>query len=309
MFTHMRRTELHMKKSLVTGGAGFIGSHIVDKLLDLGHKVVVVDNESSDGHDGYYWNDKAENHKADIRNFEEIAPLFHGVDYVFHLAAKASVQASVDDPLPTISTQVMGTANVLEASRLAGVERLAYSSTSACYGNRNPIPNQEGMREDPLNAYAIGKLSGEQLVRAYYHLYGMKTVAFRYTNVYGERARHVGTYAPAVSKFLKAKKNHTPITIFGDGEQRRDFIHVADVAHANTLISYTELDTWGETFNIGFGKNWSINEIAESIGGDIQHLEGRPGEMRETLANIDKAIAQLNWKPKVNIIDWIKGQL
>ena len=172
-----------MKTSLVTGGAGFIGSHIVDRLLDLGHRVIVIDNESSDGHDDYYWNSQCENHKVDIRDFSAIAPLFQGVDYVFHLAAKASVQASVDDPLPTISTQVMGTANVLEAARLAGCEKLVYSSTSACYGNKNPIPNNETMREDPLNAYAIGKLSGEQLVRAYYHLYGLKTVAFRYTNV------------------------------------------------------------------------------------------------------------------------------
>ena len=298
-----------MKKSIVTGGAGFIGSHVVDSLLSLGHKVIVIDNESSDGHDDYFWNSACENHKVDIRDFEKIAPIFQGVDYVFHLAAKASVQASVDDPLPTISTQVMGTANVLEASRLGGVERLAYSSTSACYGNTNPIPNQEGMREDPLNAYAIGKLSGEQLVKAYYHLYGLKTAAFRYTNVYGERARHVGTYAPVVSKFLKAKKAGQSLTVFGDGEQRRDFVHVSDVVAANTLISYTELDNWGETFNIGYGKNWSVNEIAAAVGGEVEYFEGRPGEMRETLANIDKAVAQLNWKPKVNILDWIGGQL
>ena len=231
------------KKSLVTGGAGFIGSHIVDKLLKLGHDVVVIDNETSEGHDNYYWNRSCENHKVDIRDFQSIAPLFQGVDYVYHLAAKASVQASVDDPLPTISTQVMGTANVLEASRLSGVEKLVYSSTSACYGNSNPIPNAEGMREDPLNAYAIGKLSGEQLVRSYFHLYGLKTVAFRYTNVYGERARHVGTYAPVVSKFLKQRAAGESLTIFGDGEQRRDFIHVADVVDANCLISFEELDT------------------------------------------------------------------
>ena len=127
-----------MTKSLVTGGAGFIGSHIVDRLLAIGHEVVVIDNESSDGHDLYYWNDKATNHKLDIRNFTDIASLFSDVTNVFHLAAKASVQASVDNPLPTMSTQVMGTANVLEASRLNGVERVIYSSTSACYGNKNP---------------------------------------------------------------------------------------------------------------------------------------------------------------------------
>jgi UDP-glucose 4-epimerase len=297
-----------MKTSLVTGGAGFIGSHIVDHLLGLGHRVIVIDNESSEGHDQYHWNRKAENYSFDIRNFGDIAPLFNGVDYVFHLAAKASVQASVDNPLPTMSTQVMGTANVLEASRLGGVKRFVYSSTSACYGNSNPIPNIETMREDPLNAYAIGKLCGEQLTRAYYHLYGLETVAFRYTNVYGERARHVGTYAPAVAKFLKMKKEGEPLTIFGDGLQRRDFIHVSDVAKANVSITYTNLDTWGETYNIGYGKNWSIQELADLIHIEQVHLSARPGEMRETLADISKAVHELTWKPKVNIVDWVKQQ-
>jgi len=297
------------KKSLVTGGAGFIGSHIVDRLLSLGHEVIVIDNESSDGHDDFYWNNHSQNHKLDIRDFLSIAPLFQGVDYVYHLAAKASVQASVDNPLPTISTQVMGTANVLEASRLSGVEKLIYSSTSACYGNRNPIPNVETMREDPLNAYAIGKLSGEQLVKAYYPLYGMKTVAFRYTNVYGERARHVGTYAPAVSKFLKMRKQGDALTIFGDGMQRRDFIHVSDVVSANALISFEELETWGEVYNIGYGKNWSIQEIADAISVEQIHLSARSGEMKETLADNRKAKAELTWKPKVDIMEWIETQL
>ena len=297
------------KTSLVTGGAGFIGSHIVDRLLDLGHRVIVIDNESSDGHDDYYWNDRCENHKEDIRDFAAIAPIFQGVDYVFHLAAKASVQASVDNPLPTISTQVMGTANVLEAARLGGAEKLVYSSTSACYGNKNPIPNVETMREDPLNAYAIGKLSGEQLVRAYHHLYGLKTVAFRYTNVYGDRARHVGTYAPVVSKFLKCRANGDALTIFGDGLQRRDFIHVSDVVAANCNITFTELDQWGETFNIGFGENWSVQELADIVSDKQVHLSGRPGEMRETLADIGKAKVELTWKPKLRVTDWIKSKL
>ena len=298
-----------MKTSLVTGGAGFIGSHIVDKLLSLGHKVIVIDNESSEGHDIYHWNKNTQNHKVDIRNYEEILPLFKGVDYVFHLAAKASVQLSVDDPLPTISTQVMGTANVLEASRQNGVEKFIYSSTSACYGNENPIPNVETMREDPLNAYAIGKLSGEQLVRSYYHLYGMKTVSFRYTNIYGERARHVGTYAPAVSKFLKMRAEGKPLTIFGDGLQRRDFLHVSDVAEANALMTYSELDQWGQTFNLGYGENWSIQELADIISQDQIHLPQREGEMRETLADISKIKSQCVWKPRVNIVEWIRKQL
>ncbi len=298
-----------MKTSLVTGGAGFIGSHLVDKLLSMGHKVIVLDNESSEGHDDYHWNSGATNYPVDIRNFYHIADKFRGVDYVYHLAAKASVQASIDFPLDTMETQVMGTANVLEAARQCGVEKFIYSSTSACYGNKNPIPNTEVMREDPLNPYAIGKLAGEQLVKSYHGLHGMKTVAFRYTNVYGERARHVGTYAPAVSKFLKMTREGQPITIFGDGSQRRDFIHVSDVVNANALISFMELDNWGEVYNIGYGENWSIKDIADAISDDQVFLSGKPGEMRETLADIRKAKSELTWKPKVNILDWIKTQL
>jgi UDP-glucose 4-epimerase len=299
------------KKSLVTGGAGFIGSHIVDRLLELGHQVVVIDNESSDGHDDYYWNKNCENHKVDICDFTAIAPLFQGVNYVFHLAAKASVQSSVDNPIPSMMVQVMGTTNVLEASRLNGVEKFVYSSTSAAYGRNNPIPNKEDMRENPLNPYAIGKLSGEQMVKAYYGLYGLKTVAFRYTNVYGERARHVGTYAPVISKFLKSKKLQEPLTIFGDGNQRRDFIHVSDVVNANTLVTYGELDKWGEVYNIGYGKNYSIQEIADFITESENQVffPARPGEMRETLADISKAKSELTWKPKIDVLDWIRTQL
>ena len=296
-------------KFLVTGGAGFIGSHIVDKLINLGHHVVVVDNLSSDGHDEFYWNGSAENYVIDITNYDKLVPLCKNVDCIYHLAAKASVQASIDYPFLTMHTQVIGTLCVLEAARENGVEKIIYSSTSACYGNQNPIPNQEIMREDPLNPYAIGKLSGEQLVRSYHKLHGMKTIAFRYTNVYGERARHVGTYAPAVGKFLKMKERNEPITIFGDGSQRRDFIHVSDVVNANILLSSMECDNWGETYNIGYGKNWSIQEIADKISNNQVHLPARPGEMKETLADVRKAKLELNWSPKVDILDWIETQI
>ena len=297
-----------MKKCLVTGGAGFIGSHIVGKLLEMGHLVTVIDNESSDGHDEYYWDSRATNHKVDITDLEAIKPLFKGIDVVYHLAAMVSVQESVEKPLPTFITNALGTANVLEASRLAGVDRFVYSSTSACYGE-NPVPSVEDMREDPLNTYAIGKLSGEHLVRNYHQLYGMKTVTFRYTNVYGDRSRHTGSYAPVISIFLKQKRAGQPLTICGDGLQKRDFIHVDDVSSANCFISYGNMDRWGETYNVGYGENWTIKEIADAISDEQVHLPARDGEMKETLADITKIKQDCIWKPKVNVFDWIRSKV
>lgn len=299
------------KVSLVTGGAGFIGSHLVDQLLVLGHTVIVIDNETSDGHDKYYWREGTKNYKIDVCDYGALRHIFqfHKIDYVYHLAAKVSVQESVELPLQTFITNALGTANILELSRVFGVEKFIYSSTSAVYGESNPVPSIESMKEDPLNTYAIGKLSGEQLVRSYNHLYGMKTVTFRYTNVYGDRSRHTGSYAPVVTRFLDRKWEGKPSIIFGDGEQRRDFIHVSDVVNANALVSFTEMDSWGETYNIGYGKNWSINELAKAIPNDIEYQPAREGEMRETLADISKAKRDLTWKPKVDIMEWLVSKV
>lgn len=300
---------MDQKVSLVTGGAGFIGSHLVDRLLELDHKVIVIDNESSDGHDTYFWNPKAKNYKYDVCDFAKIVPLFTGVDYVFHTAAKVSVQESFEDPIPTFTVNALGTANVLEASRISKVKAFVMSSTSAVYGNSNQIPTLEGMREDPLNTYSIGKLASEQLCKSYTDLYGLNTVIFRYSNVYGERSRHTGSYAPVVSKFLNSKKELEPLTIYGSGYQRRDFIHVSDVVNANALVTYQNIERWGEVYNIGYGKNWSVQEIADHLYEDQIHLEARPGEMSETLLDITKAKRDLTWRPKVDMMDWIRTQI
>lgn len=297
------------KVSLVTGGAGFIGSHLVDRLLELDHKVIVIDNESSDGHDKYYWNPDAKNYTYDICDFAKIVPLFAGVDYVFHTAAKVSVQESFEDPIPTFNVNSSGTANVLEASRISKVKAFALSSTSAVYGNTNQIPSLEGMREEPLNTYSIGKLASEQLCKSYTNLYGLKTIIFRYSNVYGERSRHTGPYAPVVSKFINSKKDLEPLTIYGDGKQRRDFIHVSDVVNVNSRITFQNIEKWGEVYNIGYGRNWSVQEIADHLYEDQIHMESRPGEMKETLLDISKAWRDLTWRPKVDMMDWIKTQV
>ena len=307
----LKVNDLRKKVSLVTGGAGFIGSHIVDRLLALDHKVIVIDNESSDGHDQYHWNPKARNYKYDICDFAKIVPLFAGVDYVFHLAAKVSVQESYEDPIPTFSVNSMGTANVLEASRISNVGLVIYSSTSSVYGNAVECPISEDCKEDPLNTYSIGKLSGEQLCRSYYNLYGLKSVIFRYANVYGERSRHMGSYAPVVTKFLNQQKAQLPLTIYGSGRQKRDFIHVNDVVNVNVLPTFQNLDEYAVPYNIGSGSSFTIQEIADRImiSDEHIHMDYRPGEMRDNLLDISRVQEHLTWKPKVDIMDWIDSQM
>lgn len=293
-------------KSIVTGGAGFIGSNIVDKLLELGHEVVVIDNESSDAHDAFYWNALAENHKLDICDYENIRPLFDGVDYVFHLAAEARIQPAIINPLKAVKSNVLGTATVLQCAREAGVKRVVYSSTSSAYGH-NPIPNVETQLNDCLNPYSVSKTSGEELCKMYYKLFGLETVILRYFNVYGNREPLKGQYAPVIGIFRRQKKAGEDLTVVGDGDQRRDFTNVFDVVNANMLASVTDLpsEVIGTHFNIGTGKNHSINEIAKMVNHPHTNIPARLGEARETLANNNKAKTYLNWAPTINLEDII----
>ena len=165
------------------------------------------------------------------------------------------------------------------------------------------------MREDPLNTYSIGKLAGENLCRSYHSLYGLNTLIFRYSNVYGDRSRHTGSYAPVISKFLDKVRADEPLTIFGDGSQRRDFIHVSDVVNANLLVAFTNIENWGRTYNIGYGQSWSVQELADKISDTQVHLEARAGEMKETLLDISAARRDLGWKPKVNMLEWLNTKV
>jgi UDP-glucose 4-epimerase len=295
-------------KSLVTGGAGFIGSNIVDKLLELGHEVVVIDNESSDAHESFYWNALAKNHKLDICDYEAIRPLFDGVDYVFHLAAEARIQPTIVNPLKAVKTNVLGTANVLQCSREAKVKRLMYSSTSSAYGS-NGIPNVETQPDDCLNPYSVSKVSGEKLCSMYYDLFGLETVIFRYFNIYGPKEPAKGQYAPVIGIFKRQKESGEPLTIVGNGEQRRDFTHVDDVVDANILAATASIDKklLGTVFNIGSGVNHSINEIAKMYNHESINIPPRIGESKETLADNQKAKSILSWSPKKTVEDWIKN--
>ena len=297
-------------KSLVTGGAGFIGSNLVDRLLDLGHEVVVIDNEYSDAHDQFYWNDKAENYKYDICDYENTRPLYDGVDYVFHIAAEARIQPAIENPIRAVSINSVGTCTVLQCSREAGVRRVMYSSTSSAYGLKNELPNTESQPDDCLNPYSISKTNGEKLCSMYTSLYGLETVIFRYFNVYGERQPLKGQYAPVVGIFLRQRAAGEPLTIVGDGEQRRDFTYVGDVVNANIMaaISNQEEEAFGEVYNVGTGTNYSVNEVAAMISDNTTNIPPRPAEARLSLANNKKIYEAFGWSPRVKLEDWVAKQ-
>lgn len=296
-------------KSIVTGGAGFIGSNLVEKLLNMNHQVIVIDNESAECHEQFYWNNNAENYKYDICNYEKIEPLFKDVDYVFHLASDARIQQAVLNPAKSIQTNAIGTFNVLEASRFNNVKRVIYSSTSSSYGKNNILPNVESQKTDCLTPYSVSKVFGENLCKVYYDLYKLETISLRYFNAYGYRQPLKGQYAPVIGLFLKQFKDNQPLTIVGDGTQKRDFTHIDDVVNANILAMDVKLNSYGEVFNVGYGKNYSILEIAEMISDDVVFIPARPGEAKETLSDTAKIKTQMGWEPKVSLSNWIKSQL
>jgi UDP-glucose 4-epimerase len=308
-------------KALVTGGAGFIGSNLVDRLITDGHDVTVIDNESSDAHDQFYWNPAAKNYKYDINDYTMVRKLYEGVDTVFHLAAEARIQPCIEDPLKAVEANMLGTASVLQCARVCGVKRVIYSSTSSAYGLKNTPPLVETMPNDCLNPYSVSKTGGEELCKMYSKLYGLETIIFRYFNVYGERQPLRGQYAPVIGIFLRQRAAGEPMTIVGDGEQRRDFTHVSDVVEANIKASnfmapeYIVTDDgscqtyrrweWGQIYNIGTGTNYSVNEITKLMGGETVNIPPRTGESRITLANANKAKEHLGWSAKVGLEEWI----
>ena len=294
-------------KALVTGGAGFIGSNLVNKLIEMNWEVVVIDNESAECNEKFYWNPKADNHKLDICDYEFTRDLYNDVDYVFHLAAESRLQPAIKNPINAVTKNAVGTCTVLQCAREANVRKVIYSSTSSAYG-LNKYPNYETDPNDCLNPYSVSKVAGEELCTLYTKLYGLKTIIFRYFNVYGERSPTTGQYAPVIGIFLRQKNNNEPLTIVGDGEQRRDFVHVQDVANANVMVALANLDdeSYGTVYNIGNGENISILEIAKLISNEYVHISPREGEARTTLACIDKAKNVFGWQPKHNVKTWIE---
>ena len=292
--------------SLVTGGAGFIGSNLVDYLIEQGHEVICVDNESAECNDKFYWNDKACNIIGDITDYDFIKNCFKDVDYVFHLAAESRLQPAIKNPIEAVYKNCVGTTTILQCAREAGVKRFVYSSTSSGYGF-NPSPNVETQPDDCLNPYSASKVAAEKFCKMYSDLYGLETVVLRYFNVFGERSPRRGQYAPVIGIFDRQRLSGEALTIVGDGTQRRDFIYVGDVAKANLIAAEANLDKkyFGQVFNIGSGVNYSVQEIADAISDNQTYISKREGEMETTWSNIEKASEVLGWKPEVDVLEWI----
>jgi len=289
-------------KYLVTGGAGFIGSHVVDKLLDLGHEVVVIDSLMLGKKE--FVNKKAKFHKIDIRKLKKIKPLFKGVDGVFHLAADPRLPLSIEDPLSTHEINVTGTLNVLIAAKENNVKRVVFSSSAAIYGDQE-LPIREDVSCSPMSPYGLHKLMGEEYCRLFTSLYGLETVCLRYFNVYGSRKLNTGSYPMVIPVFLSQKKDGQDLTIVGDGEQTRDYVHVSDVVEANVKAMEIKSKKH-EYINIGSGIQTSVNQIADLIGGNKINIPERKGEMRFIEADNTKAKNLLGWEPKIKLEDGIE---
>lgn len=292
-------------KYVVIGGAGFIGSNLTDLLIEEGHEVLVIDNLSTGKESNV--NKKAKLKILDISHhssFEILVNSISGYDGIFHLAALARVQPSIEQPHEFNKVNVNGTLFVLDAAVKAGIKRVVYSASSSAYGDAEVFPTPENHPTDPLSPYGLQKLIGEQYCRVFHHCYGLETVSLRYFNVFGERQVLKGAYCLVMGIFAQQRLNNKPMTITGNGEQRRDFTYVKDVCKANLLAMTSENVGSGDVINIGNGDNRSINQIADLIGGDKKYVEKRL-EPYQTLADNSKAKKLLNWSPTVSVEDWI----
>ena len=293
-------------KYIVTGGAGFIGSNLVDLLIDEGHEVEVIDNFSTGKKENC--NEKAKYFELDISensSYENLKNILLGSDGVFHLAALPRVQESIDNPLHFEKNNTLSTINILKACADSNVKRLVYSASSSAYGNAVDLPLKEDHPVNPISPYAMQKYYGEVACRMFANVYGIETVSLRYFNVYGERQSLEGAYALVMCVFARQRLNNEPLTIRGDGEQRRDFTHVKDIAKANLLAMNSKRVGNGEVINIGNSDNRSVNQIAKMIGGPTINVDPVV-EPRETLADNSKAKHLLGWSPSIMIEDWVK---
>ena len=292
--------------SLVTGGCGFIGSHLVDRLIAEGHQVRVVDNFTTgrpQNLEHQQGNGNLRIYQMDIRNKEEIKPMFQGVDYVFHLAALADIVPSIQKPWEYYSSNVLGTYNVVECARESGIRKLVYAASSSCYGIPDEFPTRETAEIRPQYPYALTKRLGEETVLHWGQVYRLPVITLRLFNVYGTRSRTSGTYGAVFGVFLAQKLAGKPFTVVGTGEQTRDFTYVTDVADAFYTAAMSGIVN--ETFNVGSGGTYSVNRLCGLLGGGAVHIPKRPGEPDCTYANTEKIEKALGWKAKVPLEDGV----
>jgi len=294
-----------VKKVLVTGAAGFIGSHLVDSLVEKKYNVTVLDNLSTGRPQNLeHVKDIIRFVKCDISKVGKWVELFENVDYVFHLAALADIVPSIENPDKYYQSNVNGTFNVLEACRKNKVKKIIYSASSSCYGIPDEFPTKENAEIRPQYPYALTKYLGEQLVMHWFQVYGLPAVSLRFFNVYGPRSRTSGTYGAVFGVFLAQKLAGKPFTVVGDGKQTRDFTFVTDVVDA--IINSATSDVSGEILNIGSRNTYSVNRLVELLGGEIVNIPKRPGEPECTWADITKAQRLLGWKPKIGLDEGVR---
>ena len=298
---------------LVTGGAGFIGSHLVEHLVGEGHEVVVLDDFSTgkwENLDGF--GDSIEVIEGTVTDPATCARACHGAEYVLHQAALASVPRSLRDPVATHHANVTGTLNILMAARNEGVRRVVYAASSSAYGNTTELPKHEGMVPRPLSPYAVSKLAGEQYCRAWRASFGLETVALRYFNIFGPRQDPASQYAAVVPLFVVAAQKGDGPTIYGDGEQTRDFTFVANAVHANLLACTAPAEACGEVFNVGCGARISVNalwhQIAELLDSSVEphYAPSRPGDVRDSLASLERSQRVLGYAPLVTLEEGLR---
>jgi len=303
--------KLKLENAIVTGGAGFIGSHLVDYLLKEDYKVTVIDNFSSGRIDNLVQHKKNKNLRivnADVADFKNIKKYFNKIDYVFHLAALADIVPSIKNPLSYHHSNVEGTISVLEASRINNVKRFVYAASSSCYGIPDKYPTPETASTNPQYPYALTKYLAEQYVMHWNKIYGLPSLSLRMFNVYGPRSRTSGAYGAVFGVFLAQKIAGKPFTIVGDGNQTRDFVFVSDVIEAYVLSAKSDLK--GEIFNVGSGEDQSVNKLANLLGGEKKiYIPKRPGEPDKSLADITQIKKEIGWQPKISLEEGVKIML
>jgi len=296
-------------RSLVTGGAGFIGSHLVDLLVKKGHKVIVLDNFNTGrkSHLAHHSSRNVKILKVDISKNKNLNKYFKKIDYVFHLAGIADIIPSIENPKKYFETNVVGTLNVVEAARKSKIKKFIYAASASCYGYPEKFPTKENSKIEPMYPYSFSKWQGEELIMHWANVYNLPAISLRFFNAYGPRSRSSGTYGAVFGVFLAQKLAKKPLTIVGNGKQTRDFIYVKDLVEA--ILKAALSNKVKRIYNVASGKEVSVNKIARLIGGSKVNIPQRPGEPDRSCADLSKIKKELKWKPKTKIEKGIKNVL